>query len=70
MLSALSGRASYGVTKGDIFINGSKTTFSKWKKVVGFVPQEDVMVCARFRFSVFGLFVFGLVFVFVFLERF
>jgi hypothetical protein len=44
MLSALSGRASYGVTKGDIFINGANTTFSKWKKVVGFVPQEDVMV--------------------------
>jgi hypothetical protein len=44
MLSALSGRAGYGKTTGDIFVNRVKTSFSKWKKVVGFVPQEDIMV--------------------------
>jgi len=44
MLSVLSGRANYGHTSGHVYINGERSNISKYKKVVGFVPQEDVMI--------------------------
>uniref|UniRef100_A0A6B2KXT8 ABC transporter domain-containing protein n=1 Tax=Arcella intermedia TaxID=1963864 RepID=A0A6B2KXT8_9EUKA len=44
MLSVLSGRASYGKTTGYVKINGKRSNISKFKKIVGFVPQEDIMI--------------------------
>lgn len=43
-LSALSGRASsYGNVTGSIRINGRIDSIGMYKKLVGFVPQEDIM---------------------------
>lgn len=41
LLNVLSGRASYGTTTGDVFINGIKDEIARYNKVVGFVPQDD-----------------------------
>ena len=41
-LSTLSGKAAYGSQTGDIFLNGKKEPLSKYRRLVGFVPQEDV----------------------------
>jgi len=43
MLSVLSGRIKSGKTTGTVYINGQRSKISKFKKVVGFVPQEDIM---------------------------
>ncbi len=42
-MSTLAGRASYGRTLGQIMLNGSADSLLKYPKLVGFVPQEDVM---------------------------
>ena len=42
-LSTLSGKAYYGTTDGTVKINGAISSISDYKKVVGFVPQEDTM---------------------------
>src|SRR5689334_9125976 len=42
-LTTLAGRAQYGETVGEIQINGKKDSLLKYPKLVGFVPQEDVM---------------------------
>jgi ABC-type multidrug transport system ATPase subunit len=42
-LSTLSGKASYGVQTGEILINGKKEPLAKYRKITGFVPQEDIM---------------------------
>lgn len=31
-------------TAGNIFLNGAKGDISRYDKLVGFVPQEDVMI--------------------------
>lgn len=43
MLTTLAGRATYGNTVGTIEINGVPDSLLKYPKLVGFVPQEDVM---------------------------
>jgi ABC-type multidrug transport system fused ATPase/permease subunit len=43
-MTTLAGRAYYGTTSGTILVNGEKTPLSRCKKLVGFVPQEDVML--------------------------
>lgn len=46
-LTALAGRAFYGHTTGDIFINGkheSSRVLSNLKNLMGFVPQQDIML--------------------------
>jgi ABC-type multidrug transport system fused ATPase/permease subunit len=43
-LSTLAGRATYGKTSGDILINGRRDSLTNYRKLVGFVPQEDVMM--------------------------
>lgn len=42
-MSTLAGRASYGRTVGQIKLNGVQDSLLKYPKLVGFVPQEDVM---------------------------
>ncbi len=42
-LTTLAGRASYGTQEGHIMINGVEDSLLKYPKLVGFVPQEDVM---------------------------
>eukprot|EP01125_Pyxidicula_operculata_P015123 TRINITY_DN5108_c0_g1_i1.p1 TRINITY_DN5108_c0_g1~~TRINITY_DN5108_c0_g1_i1.p1 ORF type:complete len:874 (-),score=87.48 TRINITY_DN5108_c0_g1_i1:150-2771(-) len=44
MMSVLSGRANYGKTSGSVFVNGKEQKISKFQRVVGFVPQEDIMI--------------------------
>ncbi|KAF9208073.1 hypothetical protein BGZ59_010806 [Podila verticillata] len=41
-LSILAGKV--GKTDGSIKVNGKEQTLSLWKKLIGFVPQEDVML--------------------------
>ena len=43
-LTALASRAYYGHTTGTIKMNGRVDSVAKYKKLVGFVPQEDVML--------------------------
>jgi ABC-type multidrug transport system ATPase subunit len=43
-MTTLAGKAHYGKTVGDIFINGQKGKISKIKSLTGFVPQEDTML--------------------------
>jgi len=42
-LTALAGRASYGKELGVVKINGKPDSLSRYKKLVGYVPQEDTM---------------------------
>eukprot|EP00929_Paragymnodinium_shiwhaense_P005191 TRINITY_DN10682_c0_g2_i4.p1 TRINITY_DN10682_c0_g2~~TRINITY_DN10682_c0_g2_i4.p1 ORF type:complete len:811 (+),score=158.86 TRINITY_DN10682_c0_g2_i4:100-2433(+) len=42
-MNVLCGKATYGTQRGDIFINGAPTQVSKFKRMVGFVPQDDVV---------------------------
>ena len=42
-LTTLAGKATYGRQTGVILINGNEVPLSKYSKLVGFVPQEDVM---------------------------
>lgn len=41
-LSILAGKVAK--TDGSIKVNGKEQTLSLWKKLIGFVPQEDVML--------------------------
>lgn len=43
LLNALSGKAGYGVVSGIILVNGEEDTLEKYKRVMGFVPQDDIM---------------------------
>lgn len=45
-LTTLAGKASYGVVSGHVFINGQPgwLTDPRFKHLVGFVPQDDVMM--------------------------
>lgn len=42
-LTTLAGRASYGTMEGKIYLNGKEDNLARYPKLVGFVPQEDVM---------------------------
>lgn len=41
-LSILAGKVAK--TEGSIRVNGKEQTLSLWKRLIGFVPQEDVML--------------------------
>ena len=41
-LSVLMGKAKR--SDGSLFINGKENEMSKFKKVIGYVPQEDIML--------------------------
>lgn len=43
-MTTLAGKAHYGKTVGDVYINGQKGNISKIKSLTGFVPQEDIML--------------------------
>jgi ABC-type multidrug transport system ATPase subunit len=44
LLNAITGKASYGTTTGDLFINGFKIeSLSEYKELIGFVPQDDIV---------------------------
>jgi ABC-type multidrug transport system ATPase subunit len=43
LLNALCGRAFYGTTAGDIYVNGQETKIEDHKDAVGFVPQDDIV---------------------------
>ncbi|KAH7511975.1 hypothetical protein FEM48_Zijuj12G0041000 [Ziziphus jujuba var. spinosa] len=42
-LSALSGKATGCTTTGSIFINGKLQSMKSYKKIIGFVPQDDIV---------------------------
>eukprot|EP00929_Paragymnodinium_shiwhaense_P078958 TRINITY_DN4098_c0_g1_i1.p1 TRINITY_DN4098_c0_g1~~TRINITY_DN4098_c0_g1_i1.p1 ORF type:complete len:852 (-),score=160.01 TRINITY_DN4098_c0_g1_i1:615-3170(-) len=42
-MNALCGRASYGKVTGQVFINGKEGSITDFPKLVGFVPQDDIM---------------------------
>ena len=42
-MTTLAGKAHYGTTTGVVLLNGKPESIRKYKKVVGFVPQEDIM---------------------------
>lgn len=44
-MNALCGRADYGYVTGDILINGRKGGVNDFPRLVGFVPQDDIMHC-------------------------
>ncbi len=43
-LTTLAGRANYGKTVGTIFLNKRPDSLTNYRKLTGFVPQEDVML--------------------------
>lgn len=43
-LTALAGRATYGKLVGKTFLNGREVFLPRYQRLIGFVPQEDVMV--------------------------
>ena len=43
-VTTLAGKAYYGDSTGVILINGKERPLNDFKKVVGFVPQEDIMM--------------------------
>ncbi|KAK7393054.1 hypothetical protein VNO78_21505 [Psophocarpus tetragonolobus] len=55
-LSAIAGKAFGCKVSGSIFINGKKESIHSYKKIIGFVPQDDIVhgnltVEENFRFS-------------------
>lgn len=42
-MTTLAGRALYGDEVGKVFLNGKIDSLKRYKKLVGFVPQEDIM---------------------------
>jgi ABC-type Mn2+/Zn2+ transport system ATPase subunit len=42
-LTCLAGRASYGVASGKVLVNGEEASVATFRKLVGFVTQEDIM---------------------------
>ncbi|KAL3137532.1 hypothetical protein ABBQ38_004816 [Trebouxia sp. C0009 RCD-2024] len=45
LMSALAGKASYGTVTGSVTINGKPDKLLRYKRVMGFVPQDDIMYC-------------------------
>jgi ABC-type multidrug transport system ATPase subunit len=43
-LTTLSGRQYAGKVSGEVLFNGKPVSLSKYHKLFGFVPQEDVML--------------------------
>lgn len=43
LLNALAGKAGYGDISGLILVNGEEESLEKYKPVMGFVPQNDIM---------------------------
>ena len=43
LLNALCGRAHYGETTGNIYLNGHETDIQKHLDCIGFVPQDDII---------------------------
>jgi ABC-type multidrug transport system ATPase subunit len=43
-LTTLAGKAYYGALTGHVYLNGEPRSISEFKKIVGFVPQEDIML--------------------------
>ncbi|KAF6254331.1 hypothetical protein COO60DRAFT_1703369 [Scenedesmus sp. NREL 46B-D3] len=43
LMNALAGKASYGVVTGTITINGKPSGLDRHKRLLGFVPQDDIM---------------------------
>ena len=43
-MTTLAGKAYYGNRTGKILINGKEEPLSEYSKVIGFVPQEDIMM--------------------------
>eukprot|EP01119_Soliformovum_irregulare_P018968 TRINITY_DN5922_c0_g1_i1.p1 TRINITY_DN5922_c0_g1~~TRINITY_DN5922_c0_g1_i1.p1 ORF type:complete len:966 (-),score=184.84 TRINITY_DN5922_c0_g1_i1:909-3488(-) len=43
-IHTLAGRAPYGKTTGHVYINGRLENIMSYSEVIGFVPQEDVMI--------------------------
>ena len=43
LLNALAGRAYYARQDGEVYINGELSNLNKYRDLVGFVPQEDIM---------------------------
>ncbi|KAG7670998.1 hypothetical protein KSW81_004425 [Nannochloris sp. 'desiccata'] len=46
LLSALAGRAPYGDVSGTVYINGKCTRLELYRRVTGFVPQDDILYAA------------------------
>jgi ABC-type multidrug transport system ATPase subunit len=45
-LTAVAGRANYGKMGGVVKVNGAEQSIAKFRSLVGFVPQEDIMIRA------------------------
>ena len=43
LLSALAGRAPYGEVSGTVYINGKCRRLELYRRVTGFVPQDDIL---------------------------
>ena len=43
-ITALSGKAYFGKVVGDVYFNREKISLEKHNKLVGFVPQDDIML--------------------------
>lgn len=43
-LTTLAGKAYYGAQTGKILINGQESKIQHFRKLLGFVPQEDIML--------------------------
>ena len=43
-LTTLAGKAYYGAQTGKILINGQESKIRNFRKLLGFVPQEDIML--------------------------
>lgn len=42
-MNALTGKATYGEVRGNVFINGKAARISDYRSQVGFVPQDDIV---------------------------
>lgn len=43
-ITTLCGKATYGNRTGKVFINGREDDLTRYRRVVGFVPQDDIML--------------------------
>merc|ERR1711972_1200462 len=55
-MNVLCGKATYGKTTGHIYVNGEECDIGKYKSIIGFVPQDDIVhegltVREQIRFS-------------------
>eukprot|EP01128_Nolandella_sp_AFSM9_P012538 TRINITY_DN9377_c0_g1_i1.p1 TRINITY_DN9377_c0_g1~~TRINITY_DN9377_c0_g1_i1.p1 ORF type:complete len:948 (+),score=159.26 TRINITY_DN9377_c0_g1_i1:34-2844(+) len=44
LLNVLTGKADYGVVSGAIYLNGTRTSLAHFRRSVGYVPQDDIMI--------------------------